>query len=141
MATMRPKEFPKNPKDCHSEAKTFEAFSKLSQEWTVIYSYRWHGMRKGRIGDGEADFLLLHPWYGFYVAEVKGGSDIKFEDGIYWQKSLGTWKPMTTGPFEQGTITSNQISKHLKKYISQNTSPDLPRFVRISVTLPYSPQR
>lgn len=129
MATMRPKEFPKNPKDYHSEAKTFEAFSKLSQEWTVIYSYRWHGMRKGRIGDGEADFLLLHPRYGFYVAEVKGGSDIKFEDGIYWQKSLGTWKSMTTGPFEQGTITSNQISKHLKKYISQNMSPDLPRFV------------
>jgi len=129
MATMRPKQFPHNPKDKFAEAKTFEAFSKLSKEWTVLYAYRWHGMRKGRISDGEADFLLIHPRYGFYVAEVKGGSDIKFEDGIFWQKSEGSWKRTTTGPFEQGTITSNFISMHLKNCIKQNTNRDLPSFV------------
>jgi hypothetical protein len=129
MAKMRPKNFPKNPEDHYSESITFEAFSKLSSDWTVLYSYRWHGKRKGRTGDGEADFLLIHPLHGFFIAEVKGGSAIKYEDGIFFQKSKGTWKKMTTGPFEQGVISKNEINRYLNECIEKRTYPNLPNFV------------
>jgi hypothetical protein len=129
MAKMRPKVFPKDPKENYSESKTFEAFSQLSNDWTVLYSYRWHGKRKGRTGDGEADFLLIHPLHGFYIAEVKGGSAIKYDDGIFFQKSKGIWNKMSTGPFEQAVISKNEINRYLEKCIETRTFPNLPNFV------------
>ena len=129
MAKMRPKYFPKDPEEHYSESVTFEAFSKLSSDWTVLYSYRWHGKRNGKTGDGEADFLLIHPLHGFFIAEVKGGSAIKYEDGVFFQKSKGFWNKMTTGPFEQGVISKNEINRYLKKCIEKRTYPNLPNFV------------
>lgn len=126
---MRPKVFPKNPQEHYSESATFEAFSSLSNDWTVLYSYRWHGMRKGRTGDGEADFLLIHPLHGFYIAEVKGGSDIKYEDGSFSQKSAGVWHKMSTGPFEQGVISKHEIARYLESCIKKKSVPNLPNFV------------
>ena len=129
MAKMKPKVFPKDPSENYSESTTFEAFSKLSSDWTVLYSYRWHGKRKGQTGDGEADFLLIHPLHGFYIAEVKGGSAIKYEDGIFFQKSKGVWNKMTTGPFEQAVISKNEINRYLRGCIDKRTYPNLPNFV------------
>ena len=56
-----------------SELKAFDAFSKLSEDWNIFYSVAWIGVRGKRIGDGEADFILVHPQYGAIIVEVKGG--------------------------------------------------------------------
>ena len=64
---------PQRGVDPSSELTSFEAFRKLGKEWHVFHSVAWIGLRGGRVGDGEADFVLVHPKHGAMVAEVKGG--------------------------------------------------------------------
>lgn len=78
-------------------------------------------MRNGRQGDGEADFVLLHPRDGIFFVEVKGGSTIEIEDGQWLTWSNGTAKPIKN-PFEQAKISKYALWNRLTERI-----PSLPR--------------
>lgn len=56
-----------------SERRTADALRNLGPDWIVIHHVTWQSKRNGRQGDGEADFVVLHPELGGLVLEVKGG--------------------------------------------------------------------
>ena len=56
-----------------SEQRVANALKRLPGGWIVLHHVSWQSKRGGKQGDGEADFLLLHPNKGMLVIEVKGG--------------------------------------------------------------------
>ncbi|MEI7668194.1 MAG: nuclease-related domain-containing protein [Erysipelotrichaceae bacterium] len=63
------------------ESKVFEALkSQLDNTWTVYHNVSWHqsSNNQSRQRDGEIDFIIAHPDYGFLVLEVKGGFQIVY---------------------------------------------------------------
>jgi hypothetical protein len=127
MAQMLPPHFPfpGDPKR-RAESDVFDQFASLEDKWTVIYSLAWHGNRQGRVGDGEGDFILLHPNYGFFVAEVKGGQKVFLEDGEWFSTPHGRTEPVKIrDPFEQGLSTSKALDEFLRENF---VGPRLPIF-------------
>jgi hypothetical protein len=79
MAVMFPREIPQSVFDDplrDAEARTYRSLrDSLSDEYRVFYSVAWlAGPGKTRTGDGEADFVVVHPSKGIMVLEVKGGA-------------------------------------------------------------------
>ncbi len=122
MAKMFPQEFPYAPGDTKfalSEKLTFEAFSSLNDDWVIVYSLRWTGLRglgKGRPGEGEADFVLIHPTNGLLVAEVKGGKEIIRDENGKWFTipHNSTTKQIIKDPFTQATDSKKEFSRYLE---------------------------
>ena len=123
---MFPNEFPRdNEQGRWAENQVFDAFRKLDEEWQCYYSVPWQSRRKGRQGDGEADFVLVHPKDGLFVAEVKGGSTIELKNGEWLTWSQGTPKPIKN-PFEQAKDSKYVLWEHLVARI-----PSLPKGVTL----------
>lgn len=98
--------------DPESELKTAEALDALSDEWTIIHSVAWQGRRGERQGDGEADFVLIHPSHGIVVLEAKGG-DVKLEAGR-WTTTDKFGNTDDINPFEQAMASKTKLHKFLK---------------------------
>lgn len=98
--------------DPKSEVRTAEALEALSADWVVIHSVSWQGRRREREGDGEADFVLIHPDHGLVVLEVKGG-DIKVDRGR-WTTTDAFGNTSDIDPFEQATASKVALHKFLK---------------------------
>lgn len=98
--------------DPHSELKFYKALKKLSDDWKIIHSVAWLGSRGKRIGDGEADFVLLHREYGVVVVEVKGGR-IDVKNGIWISKDHVGDVHEIKNPFEQATASKVNLHKYL----------------------------
>ena len=129
MAKLFPHLFPFPDDDMRwAEKQAFNAFSQLADDWTVIYSLSWHGNRNQKTGDGEADFLLIHPRYGFMIAEIKGGSEIRVTDGEWFSKRRGQWVSIKD-PFEQAVASSNELKKWLEKALPHIKFPPFMHFV------------
>lgn len=129
---MFPPQFP-YPDDSRrrAEREFFEALAKLEDKWTVIYSLNWHGTRRGRTGDGEGDFVILHPNYGFFVAEVKGGSKISVLNGEWFSHPHNRPERIPiVDPFEQALSTSKELDKFLETNFD---GPPLPPFCHFVV--------
>ena len=119
---MFPSHFPHPDEDSRwAEKQVFDAFQQLSDDWTIIYSLRWAGHRKGRNGEGEADFLLLHPKFGMLVTEVKGGREILVKNGDWFSMKKGDYIPIRD-PFEQASDSKFALNQWLKKEL-----PGLPK--------------
>lgn len=129
MARLFPQSFPL-PDDSlrWAEKVTFEAFATLPDEWSVIYSLRWFGHRDGRSGDGEADFLLLHPRNGLLVVEVKGGSEILVRDGEWFSRSRGELHSIKD-PFEQASSSKFALLQWLRKQLPGVNLPKIGHLV------------
>ena len=69
-----------------AEARFYEACrDQLSSDLVVIHSAGWlYKDARGRLKEGEADFIILTPTAGIYVVEVKGG-------GIALDPAHGKW--------------------------------------------------
>lgn len=83
-----------------SEKKVANALRRLNNEWHILHSVSWQSKRGGRQGDGEADFLLIHPRYGGLVAEVKGGG-ISVKDGQWLSQDRNGNVHAIKNPFHQ----------------------------------------
>ena len=70
--------------DSSAEVKVYKAIrEQLSDDFLVIFQPRWILKRESESArDGETDFLLAHPDYGYFTLEVKGGG-VSF-DGSKW---------------------------------------------------------
>ena len=96
MAQMYPKKFIEGPK---GEERLYAILSTLPDDWMAFHSVKWQSKRRGREGDGETDFMLLHPRHGIIIVEVKGG-EIDVRDNV-WISSLNGHSRETSNPFEQ----------------------------------------
>lgn len=76
----------------------------LPNEYRVVHSLPW--LRVDRdfadkpLREGEADFVIFHPHYGFLVLEVKGGEEM-YARGPHWFRKLAQGERKITNPFEQ----------------------------------------
>ncbi|MFC1960438.1 NERD domain-containing protein [Chloroflexota bacterium] len=60
-----------------AEKDLIERFEKLPDDFTIIHSARWLSYgANAKEGEGEADFVIVHPVRGLLVMEVKGGVEI-----------------------------------------------------------------
>jgi hypothetical protein len=117
MATMYPHRLPEDASA--SERPIFAALEKLPDPWRVFHSVAWQSKRNGRQGDGEADFVLLHPRHGLIVIEAKGGS-ITIKDGDWFtENKSGQYR---IDPFEQAVSSKHALIRYLRDAI-----PELPR--------------
>jgi hypothetical protein len=95
-----------------SERLVAEALKTLSDDWTVIHHVVWQSKRAGRQGDGEADFVLLHPRRGILVIEVKGGG-IDIRNGR-WETTNRYGRTYDISPFEQAVASKHALVRWLK---------------------------
>ncbi len=116
MALMYPDRLPNNVSP--SEKPVYRALEQLPDPWRVFHSVAWQSLRKGRQGDGEADFVLVHPRHGLIVIEAKGGS-IHIRDGKWFTSNKKGTHPID--PFEQATASKHALVGYLR-----DTIPDLP---------------
>jgi hypothetical protein len=114
---MYPQRLPENTPA--SERSIFAALQQLRDPWRAFHSVAWQSRRKGRQGDGEADFVLLHPKHGLIVIEAKGGS-ITIKDGEWFTSNKGGLYPID--PFEQAVSSKHALVRYLRDAI-----PELPR--------------
>lgn len=79
MARMYPRELPSiitNDSGRQAEIRIFNALRDgLPDKYSIFHGVGWlaHIGRDGKLHDGEADFVVLHPFKGLLVIEVKGG--------------------------------------------------------------------
>src|SRR5262245_20543040 len=111
MARFHPDEVPADAPS--SEKKARNALVVLDAQWEVFHSVAWQAPRAGREGDGEADFVLLHPRHGLLVLEVKGGR-INVDEGR-WSSidRYGTRHPIKD-PFRQATASKHALLRYLR---------------------------
>jgi hypothetical protein len=69
-----------------AEAKLYRAFrDQLPRAYLVLFQAKWILHRESdQARDGEIDFLVVHPQYGYLCIEVKGG-------GIRFEATTGKW--------------------------------------------------
>jgi hypothetical protein len=76
----------------------------LPDTYRVVHSLPWLHPDRDAIDaplrEGEADFVIFHPDYGFLVLEVKGGEEL-FARGQQWFRRLTEGIRRITNPFEQ----------------------------------------
>jgi hypothetical protein len=83
-----------------SEALVLGALRSLDDTWRIFHSVKWQAVRKGRQGDGEADFGLLHPQYGLLILEVKGGG-VTARNGLWYSTDRFGIEHRIKNPFDQ----------------------------------------
>jgi len=112
MARMLPKNLPVNT--TWSEKRVYEAFSELSEAWTVLWDVPVGLFGIPRPGLRQIDFLLLHPEIGALVVEVKGG-EIRVEQGEWSTRPEGStdFVSLKQSPFKQVTDQHFQLKRFL----------------------------
>jgi hypothetical protein len=96
-----------------SELKVFKKLQLLSNDWVVLHSVKWQSKRNGRQGDGEADFVLLHPRSGLLILEIKGGG--VFIQGGQWytiDREGARWE--IKDPFVQVVASKHALLSYLR---------------------------
>src|SRR5438552_2879963 len=97
-----------------SELRVWDSLRSLPDDWRAFHSVPWQSVRNGRQGDGEADFILLHPRSGLLVLEVKGGG-LELVDGRWYQTNLNTRErtQLRGSPFEQAMKSKHMLLDRL----------------------------
>ena len=86
------------------ERKIAEALvQQLPSKVEVFHSFQWLSQEKGRLREGEADFVILHPDHGLLFIEVKGRLMHYYPEQRSWlaQNQDGSVYELKRGPFDQ----------------------------------------
>lgn len=80
----------------------YEKARELPETYTVFYSYKYSidDDRTDPYGLREADFVIVHPNYGFVVVEVKEG-EVQYSNGIWQEFKVGTYQQLSKDPLKQ----------------------------------------
>lgn len=97
-----------------AETRVSQALKSLDSDWIILHHVVWQSHRSGREGDGEADFVLLHPKRGLLVLEVKGGIEIIIERGLWKSKSHKGAVNSIKNPFEQAAASKSTLYKWIE---------------------------
>jgi hypothetical protein len=112
MAIMHPNQIPE-VYHAYSEVKFFNACKEqLSDKYHVFYSVRWYSTTNGVREDSECDFLIFNPDYGFLCVEVKGGTGMRVEDGVWYLVDHDGERKLRRSPYDQ----AEQSMRFFKKY-------------------------
>ena len=112
MAIMHPAQIPE-AYHAYSEVKFFNACKEqLSDKYHVFYSVRWYSTYNGVREDSECDFLIFNPDYGFLCVEVKGGTGIRVDDGVWHLIDHDGERKLKRSPYDQ----AEQSMRFFKKY-------------------------
>ncbi len=97
-----------------AEQKVYDKLAEVLEDpFAVFYSRPWLGtLKNGKPIDGECDFVVAHPDYGFLTIEVKGG-------GIAYDPASDTWTSTDRNrctwdiknPMKQAVESKHQILK------------------------------
>lgn len=98
-----------------SERRVAVALRGLPDDWIVLHHISWQSRRSGRQGDGEADFVVLHPRRGLLVLEVKGGG-IEIHDGRWSTVDRRGDRHEIKNPYEQATASKHALVGWLKEH-------------------------
>lgn len=101
MATMVPDIDPQTIAN-NGERLFYQAAACLSAGYTVFYSYKYR-IEEADAGEEEireADFVLVHPSWGFLVVEVKQG-EVFYANGLWHEFKGNGYQPMKKNPVEQ----------------------------------------
>lgn len=98
-----------------SERRVATALRQLPDDWTVLHHVSWQSQRNGRQGDGEADFVVLHPKRGLLVLEVKGGG-IEIREGRWSTIDRRGDRHEIKNPYEQATASKHALLGWLKEH-------------------------
>jgi len=98
-----------------SEHRVATALQALPDDWIVLHHVSWQSQRGGRQGDGEADFVLLHPKRGLLVLEVKGGG-IEIHNGRWSTIDRRGDRHNIKNPYEQATDSKHALLGWLKEH-------------------------
>lgn len=101
------------PQEPASERKVHAALSRLPSGWRVFHGVSWQSVSDGRQGDGEADFVVLHPQRGILVLEVKGGG-ISVDRGRWWSTDRSGDQHEIKNPYVQATRSKHALGNHLR---------------------------
>ncbi|MFT9055625.1 MAG: NERD domain-containing protein [Ethanoligenens sp.] len=112
MAIMHPAQIPE-VYHAYSEVKFFKACKEqMSDKYHVFYSVRWYSTNNGIREDSECDFLIFNPDYGFLCIEVKGGTGMRVEDGVWYLVDYDGERKLKRSPYDQ----AEQSMRFFKKY-------------------------
>ena len=112
MAIMHPAQIPE-VYHAYSEVKFFNACKEqLSDRYHVFYSVRWYSTNNGIREDSECDFLIFNPDYGFLCVEVKGGTGMRVEDGVWYLVDHDSERKLKRSPYDQ----AEQSMRFFKDY-------------------------
>ncbi|MFT5872449.1 MAG: hypothetical protein ACI8WT_001380 [Clostridium sp.] len=109
MATMIPdlSETQLSEIDSSAEVKVYKALkNQLSENFIVFFEVAWILKKEnGDAKDGETDFIICHPSYGYLCIEVKGG-------GISFDATSNQW--YSTDRYKKSHTINNPIKQALK---------------------------
>ncbi|GBQ25723.1 hypothetical protein AA0472_1861 [Acetobacter estunensis NRIC 0472] len=98
-----------------SERRVANALRRLPDPWTILHHVSWQSKRGGRQGDGEADFIILHPREGVVVIEVKGGG-IDVDRGRWMTTDRFGKRHDIKNPYEQATASKHALIGWLREH-------------------------
>lgn len=84
MAIMYPKSISEYMPTDSERIVYHELKNQLPDTFEVFYSVKWTNVEDGKLIKSEADFIVTSPEYGFLCLEVKGGSNIRIEDNVWY---------------------------------------------------------
>lgn len=97
----------------NSERLVAESLRRLPGDWTVLHHVTWQCKRGGRQGDGEADFVVIHPSKGILVIEVKGGG-IEVEAGRWFTIDRYGDRHSIKNPYDQAVSSKHVLLAWLR---------------------------
>jgi hypothetical protein len=116
MARMLPAHFDAST-NSPAERRLYNAFSREpDDEWVVLHHVKWIGNDElGRPRDGEVDFVVVHPYLGVLVLEVKGGR-IRFDEkaGRFISKDRDDTEHDIGDPFEQAMKSKKTLLEKMR---------------------------
>ncbi len=132
MAIMHPAQIPE-AYHAYSEVKFFNACKEqLSDKYHVFYSVRWYSTNNGVREDSECDFLVFNPDYGFLCVEVKGGTGMRVEDGVWYLRDHDDERKLKRSPYEQ----AERSMRFFKKYYEDEVEAQFPGVYGCAVAYP-----
>jgi len=119
MAKMYPAEIPKQPK---SEQQVLLALKELPDTYHVFHSINWLNLSpnprdKNKQRIGETDAVIVHAKHGVLVVEVKGGQEIRVENGDWFSVAhhSGRSHRLSRSPAKQARDNLYLLKQKLEK--------------------------
>ena len=94
----------------------------LSDDYIVLHSVDWRTSdEREHEKNGESDFLVFNPRYGFLAIEVKGGGIRKTIDNQWWTTNrYGNEHKLKKSPMKQAWESANYFNDKIKESHNQN---------------------
>jgi len=135
MATFIPHLDPMDIKN-EGERAVYTAAARLPAAYTVLYSWRFPDRETlmDETLSREADFIIVHPAYGYIVLEVKQGS-VGFIEGQWVEYKGRDYTPMHDNPVEQAKRAMYAV---LRLYQQETGQREFPLHIAYGVVFPDS---